>query len=397
MVAKRQIDLAIVTTLFLMQLFAPCDLCAATRPNVFGIELVSSEYGSIPRRLSPSTDDEAIYLMSDRCVDEQFDADSEMDASEGCQEKRVPWIYVSDVFPLFTGDPSLACVDPISDHSVNHGLLFTVDYDAFRGIPDGGWENNGIRAGFNFASKLGSFSDLTGIGVQIGSSVGIYDWGGTDYRMQNQDMVETQGFLTYGFYRKPTETSPITGGVVQDWMFNDNFGVFGKCPTLSQLRAQLGYAVSASNEFGVWGTAHVVSSTLNVDYFGPTKWQSVNHLSGYWHHKWYEAGPDTWLSVGVPSYDRLAGGGSLGDYLVTASAMCPLSDVVSVFSSVTYLHQSGRLGGTNAADEAWNFTVGLALYPWRNARTTTVAGQRWMPLMPVANNGSFLVDTSQHY
>ena len=306
-------------------------------------------------------------------------------------------VGIRDTFPLFDGDRSLADLAPISDDSQSKGLLLFVDYDAFRGVSDGAWENNGIRTGFNYASRLGQFSDLTGIGAQVGASVGIYDWAGTDYRAQNQNQAETQGFITYGFYRKPTEESRFTGGVVQDWSFNDNFGVFGKSPSMSQIRSQLGYAVSASNEFGIWGTAHVLSSTLNVNHFGPTTWRSVNQLSGYWHHKWFAGGPDTWISVGVPSSDRLAGGGSLGDYLVSASSSCPLSNAVALTSSVTYMHQSGRLGGDSSNDEAWNFTVGISIYPGRNAVSSTVAGQRWMPLMPVANNGTFLVDASQHY
>ena len=42
------------------------------------------------------------------------------------------------------------------------------------------------------------------------------------------------------------------------------------------------------------------------------------------------------------------------------------------------------------------FTIGLAFYPQRNARSSTVAGQCWMPLLPVANNGYFLVNTNHH-
>ena len=306
-------------------------------------------------------------------------------------------VRLGDVFPLFTGDASLQGVPPVSDESRSTGLVYSLDYDAFRGVPDGGWENNGIRLGFNFASRLSRATDLTGISAQVGSSIGFYDWAGTDYRAQNQANTQTQGFLTYGLYRKPNENSRFTAGLVQDWMFNSTYGIFGQNPTLSQMRGQLGYAVSASNEFGIWGTAHVLSSTINVPHFGPTKWQSVNQLSGYWHHKWHDGGPDTWISIGVPSMDRLHGGGSLGDYLVSATASCPFSDVVSLYSTVTYLHQSAGSGGDSSNDEAWNFSIGINIYPGRNARSSTVAGQTWMPLLPVANNGSFLVDTSKKY
>ncbi|MDB5386403.1 MAG: Conserved putative secreted protein [Planctomycetaceae bacterium] len=304
---------------------------------------------------------------------------------------------IQDVFPLFRGDSSLQGVPPISDPTLPYGLVQFTDYESFRGVPDGVWGNNGIHVGFNAASSLGKFSELTGIGVQAGGSVGVFDWTGTDYRAHNQDGAETQGFFTYGLYRKPTEGLPITAGLVQDWSVNHNFGVFGQSPTLSQLRAQLGYATSASNEFGIWGTAHVLSSTHDVTGFGPVKWQSINQISGYWHHKWFAGGPDSWLSVGAPASSRLAGGGSIGDYLVSASAVAPFSDAVSLYSSVTYMHQSSHRSIASAGDDAWDFIVGVNIYPFRNSRSSTVAGQRWMPLLSVANNGSFLVDSSQSF
>ena len=69
-------------------------------------------------------------------------------------------------------------------------------YEAFRGHPDGGWENNGINTGFNFGTRIGRFSDWTGIGMQIGGTIGVYDWSGTDYRLANQDQAEMQDFFT---------------------------------------------------------------------------------------------------------------------------------------------------------------------------------------------------------
>ena len=284
-------------------------------------------------------------------------------------------ISVQDVFPLFSGDSSLEGVDPISDDLGPMGILAFIDYDAFRGVPDQSWENNGIRVGFNFATQLGQLSEATGVGFQAGSSIGVYDWGGTDYRLQNQNQAQTQGFFTYGLYRKPNENSRITGGLVQDISVNANYGIFAQSPVLSQLRGQIGYATSASNEFGIWGTAHLLSSTHDVPGQGAVTWRTINQLSGYWHHKWSAGGADTWVSAGLPSYDRLAGGGSVGDYLVTATAACPLSDFVAIYSSVTYMHQSAGIGPKGADDEAWNFTVGITIYPMRNARSSTVAGQ----------------------
>ena len=304
-------------------------------------------------------------------------------------------VGLRDIFPLFDGDSSLAGVAPISANDRARGFLIFFDYDSFMGVPDSGWTNNGLRTGFNFATRLGPVTDLTGIHGQVGASIGVYDLVGTDYRLSHKDRAETQGFFTYGLYRKPTANSGITGGLVQDWSVNNTYGIFGENPVLSQLRGQLGYAVSGSNEFGVLGATHLNHSTRNVPSVGETTWQSISQLSGYWHHKWFAGGPDTWLAIGGPSPSRLAGGGSVADYLVTAAANCPLSNALAIENSVTYMHPSSSPGPGGSADETWNFSIGLVLYPGRNARSQTVAGQQWMPLMPVANNGSFLVDTNK--
>ena len=309
-----------------------------------------------------------------------------------------PWgLTGSALFPLCSCDESLACQSPTSDDSPSCGLVTLYGYDAFRGVPEGGWGTNGGHVGFNFGTRLGEFSDWSGIGVQVGGTFGVFSWAGTDYRIAHRSEAELQGFVTYGLFRKPTETSHWSAGVVQDWMLNSNFSVFAEDPTLSQLRGQLGYATSACNEFGVSGVLRVLDDTQTVKFFGPTTWRPVNHVSAYWHHKWHCGGPDTWISLGIPERTRLSGGGSLGDFLASVRAVCPFSDSVGLYASVSYMHQSASPGDEGAKDDAWNFTIGVAFYPGHNARTTTVAGQRWMPLLPVANNGRFLVDASNNY
>ncbi len=269
-------------------------------------------------------------------------------------------------------------------------------YDSFRGVSDDSWQNNGIHAGFNYGTRLGKFSELTGIGFQIGGTIGIYDWAGTDYRPANQDKAQTQGFVTYGLFRKANENCRWSAAVVQDWMINNNFGEYSENPTLSQVCAQVGYAANAWNEFGIWRACRTSEATSNISGLGPTTWRGVNQLNPYWHYKWGPGGADTTIWVGVPEHTRLAGGGSLGDYIAGALANVPLSDRVGLYTLVTYMHQSSSAGAVGSTEEAWNFTTGLSFYPRRNARTGTVAGQCWMPQLPVANNGTFLVDTNNH-
>ena len=278
-----------------------------------------------------------------------------------------------------------------------HSLAVLTGYDTWRGVADGSWQNNGINTGLNYGTRLGQFSEWTGIGFQVGGSVGVYDWSGTDYRYTNQDVAETQGFLTYGFFRNVTDGVPVRFALVHDWMFNDTFSVFGQSPTLNQMRGQVGYVWNDANEFGVWGAWRGGGDTINVPGEGPVTWRPLNQVNAFWHHKWSPGGADTSIWVGVPENQRLDGGGSLGDYLAGALANVPLSDRVALYTLVTYLHPSASPGPIGSLDEAWNFSIGVSFYPVGNTRSRTVSGQCWAPQMSVANNGYFLVDASENY
>lgn len=283
------------------------------------------------------------------------------------------------------------------DDSPAHSFVGFLGYDSWHGHPDGAWGNNGIHMGFNYGTRLGRFSDWTRIGAQIGGSVGVYNWSGSNYRMSNNEQATTQGFVTYGLFRRACVDSPWSFAVAHDLMINHNYSVMGEDMTLGQVRAEVGYAVDDQNEFGIWGARHVQSDTRNVAGFGPVTWRPINQFNPYWHHKWGEYGADTWVWVGVPEQDRLTGGGSLGDYIVGLFADCPLGERVSLYAMVNYMHPSAAPGPAASAEEAWNFYTGLSFDLRRNAMTRMLQGQTWTPLLPVANNGLLLVDASASY
>jgi hypothetical protein len=180
-------------------------------------------------------------------------------------------------------------------------------------------------------------------------------------------------------------------------MINDTFSVFGEDPTMFQWRAQIGYATSDFDEFGLWGAWRGQDDTRDVPYFGPTTWRPINQINAFCHHKWGLGGADTWMWIGVPERDRLTGGGSLGDYLVGLRADYALDDRWTLYSLVTYMNPSASPGPDAAKEEAWSWSIGIMFYPARNARARTVAGRRWTPYLPVATNGYFLVDASNVY
>jgi len=292
------------------------------------------------------------------------------------------------------GGPNLA---PICDDCPSHGLYGFFGYDSWKTIADGGWSSNGLHTGVNWGTRLGSFSDWTGIGFQLGGSVGVYNWSGTDYHIARQDQATTQGFVTGGFFRKPTEGSPWTFGLVQDWMITSNYGIFAENPTLSQWRGQLGYALGPWYEVGVWAAWRGQGDSRQVLGFGTVAWRPVEQFNFYTRYKWDLEGTDTWFWIGLPEEDRLAGNGSLGDYTVGVLANVPLRERLALYSLVTYMHPSARPGPIGALEESWCFAIGLAFYPGYNAKSATVADRCWMPLVPVANNGTFLADTNRTF
>jgi hypothetical protein len=377
--------------------FACCVGLAGGQPSVEGAPPVSgaADAGDRPWVLSSTPDEgcSGTFYASFRVTPA---ADSVNESSQPMVSPESSPGPTTDVHGFYPGDDRCGGLDDfhraLCQECPTWSLQTFVSYDSWRGISDDDWQNNGINVGANFGTRLGPFSDATGIGFQIGGSVGVYNWSGAGY----QSDVETQGFITYGFFRRPNGASGWTAGLVQDWMLNDHFGQFSQDPTLSQLRAQVGYATSASNEIGLWGAARVLGATRDVNGVGATTWRPIDQLNLYWHHKWQLGGADTSIWIGIPEQDRLGASGSLGEYLAGASATVPLNDRIALFTLVTYMHPSSGPSANGAEEEAWNFTVGVSFSLGRDTRSSTVAGQSWMPLMPLANNGYFLVDTNQH-
>jgi hypothetical protein len=276
--------------------------------------------------------------------------------------------------------------------------------DSWRGIGDRGLgssnltNNNGGSSGFNYGTRLGGFSDMTGIGLQVGGSYGLYDWDGrpANAGTLTTTQVQQQVFFTTGLFKKANDESNWSYGVVHDWMFNQAWGAAAINPTLGQWRGQVAYATSAVNEFGVWATLRDKGDTNLDSNHVPIYTRSINQANLFWHHKW-EMGADSWFWVGVPQDSRLdhSLGGSLGDFLVGGSVIAPLNDYLSLYGNMQYMHPSARPGSVADGESSWYVAFGLQYYIGGTARTSTVGGNCWLPLLPVANNGNFLVDAAR--
>ncbi|GEM_PF-2387681 len=262
--------------------------------------------------------------------------------------------------------------------------------DAWKGMVDDDIHSNfGFRAGVNLGAPL-PYLECHGIGAQIGLSGAMYDFhgrsavGGAD----ENSSIERQWFLTTGVFQRADLCGdcpqPVSWGLVFDYMVSDNIGEESDEIHLGQWRGQIGYALDAANEVGLM--ANLGDDDDEMESAG-VEVHPINHVSVFYHHKWCNLA-DTRTYLGLAE--------DPGEFVLGSNGEVPLSSCLSLFGGFHYIlpSSSGGADGSEFAEDTWNVSVGLAYYPGGNAETKTVAGRKWMPLMPVADNGSFALETA---
>jgi len=276
------------------------------------------------------------------------------------------------------------------------GLVGFSGIDTFRGISDGTYQNNfGVVTGLNAGIPLAD----TGLAWQMGMSYGIYDFEGRVSAVNENSSAQTQTFITTGFYHKAKDGHRLSFGVVYDWMLNDNWGVYATDQTLSQWRGQIEFALNQCNSIGVYGTLRDRDGD-NLrripGYLLPRHiyTRSINQANVFFHHK-FEMGADGRIWFGVPERDRLAGEGSLGEWLAGFQIEVPLSQRLALYAGAQYMKPSASPGNGGSVEDGYDACIGLVFYPGRNAFSPALNGSCSTPYMPVANNSSFMVDQSR--
>lgn len=280
-------------------------------------------------------------------------------------------------------------LDAFCDDCPRSTSIWFTNFESWRGRPDGTYQNNdGIRSGFNYGALAGD----SRVGFQAGGSYGAYDFMGRSPGFEN-DSVQEQLFFTTGLFVHADCDSPWSAGLVYDMMVNDNFSVFSNEPYLTQWRGQIGYATSAWNEFGVWGTARDRGDSQTIAGTA-IRYRAVQQYNFFWHHKWPSC-VDSYIWTGVlDTSDDLSAGNGLGEFTIGGAIIAPISDSWAITGDLQYLKPSASAGAGGPAENSFFVSFGLSYYPRCNARTRTVAGGCSHPLLGVANNGSFLVDSN---
>lgn len=268
------------------------------------------------------------------------------------------------------------------------GIVASFGLDSFKGVSDGSnLSNFGVMTGINTGVPM-AWLDQYGLGWQTGLNYGVYDFDGA---LSDNPRSQQELFVTTGLFRKGREGQRLSFGLVYDWMFSNQWGIYGTSPTLGQWRGQVEFALSDINAIGVYGCLRDRNDLSASGQRANIETRAISQANLFWHHK-FESAADSWLWIGVPERSRLSGDKSLGDWIVGASIQAPLSDRLALYGNAQYMHPSAAAGTDAAIDATWNVGAGIAWYIGGHAVSHSLNGKCWMPYMPVANNSTFLVD-----
>jgi hypothetical protein len=266
-----------------------------------------------------------------------------------------------------------------NDSGYDHGCCGTYDKwcDNFAVISElsafkGPLDLDGLNG--NFGARAGVYGGIPivkswGLGAQLGSTAGWYDWKGSLYTGEDDRF---QHFITGGVFQR-FESTGISVGAVYDWLYDDYYAdmYFG------QWRAAAGWQFNECNEVGVWAALPdrhdetFVGTPAVLNRFSPVLQGSV-----YWRHVW-NCTASTTIFAGLAETPC--------DVPVGARAQVPLNNYIALTGGVEYI-LPGSGGDEGRQEELWNLSIGLTIYPGSAMR---VAHSQFRPVLPMADNANF--------
>lgn len=295
-----------------------------------------------------------------------------------------------------TYEPCSHCCEPCLGNFLDNTVVFA-GADVYKSIGDRLTNINGGTGsltssfggvtGFNTGFRLGD-SDLRG---QIGASYGVYDLRGRLRVVPEDTAVEEQGFVTAGVYKRGdmlNQTDRLSYGAVVDAFMSDNWGINANTVELGQFRGIVGYALSERFEVGGFGTAHLWHDQAAVTIAGAPsvrrEVRAANQLNAYLRGNTAAGGS---LMGYVGGFD----GADIQSWQFGATGEAPLSRWFSLYGNANYAVPGASAGPRGSGEEQFAIQFGLAYYFGGKAASPSVTGQKGLPLLDVANNGSFLI------
>jgi hypothetical protein len=157
---------------------------------------------------------------------------------------------------------------------------------------------------------------------------------------------------------------------------------------LGQLRGIAGYALSESFEIGTFGAFHLWDDDAAVTVAGAPgvrrEIRAANQLNGYIRRNTYFGGSLMAYAGGFDDAD-------IQSWQFGLTGQAPLSCHCAMYGNFNYAAPSATDGPNGSGEEQFNIQLGLAYFFGGKAQSRSVTGQRGLPLLNVANNGSFLI------
>lgn len=249
----------------------------------------------------------------------------------------------------------------------------------------------GAVGGFNSGFTLTE----SNIGLQAGASYGVYDFKGRLRIVPDAFATERQAFYTGGIYKRGNMAKDdaslldrLSLGVVYDAFKAERWGINANDISLSQVRGTVGFALNRSTEIGAWGTYGLDSDMAAVTVAGAPgvrrKIRAMNQANIYLKHN-FDFGGEIMGYAGTLDSD------DIGDWQVGLVGRVPLSNNWSTYASANYVVPNSHSGPNGSGEEQFSASFGLSYYFGGNAASSTVTGNRELPLLDVASNRTFLI------
>ena len=117
-------------------------------------------------------------------------------------------------------------------------------------------------------------------------------------------------------------------------------------------------------------------------WYSPFDVRAQDQVNGFWHHNWAFGGDTTFYTGWADDPGTWTFGGF---------GQVPLNDNVALFGSTNYVISGESNSILGQIHETWNVSIGLVYYFGGKASNPSVSGYQGLPLLPVADNGTFAI------
>ncbi len=311
----------------------------------------------------------------------------------GAQEQKPPSdATVTSATESWGGGDSCCdtCYDCCDIGTWRDNTLFSFGGEAFKSLGDtsippgantGSMNSAGLVGTVNTGFALWSLENVRG---QIGASYGVYDFKGRDASPSNNS-AERQTFITLGVYKRSNVCcgDRVAWGLVYDQFWAHQWGLSASELYVGQVRGIIGYATSQWNEFGVWAAFRATGDN-SVAPVSPPPVRAMNQYNLFWRHN-YDFGGESMLYVGTNDP------ADIGSWLFGFLGQAPLNDNLGLYGNFVFSQPGSATGIVGSNEQEWAFGAGLTWFFGGKSVSPSVSGRQGLPLLPVANNGSFLI------